>query len=74
MTHPKALKHWVRERVEIPVHYDAWMRGARTGLVTSVAPSGEHVHVKMDHPQVRHTVKVAVADLPFMKVLRLTRK
>ncbi len=72
--HHKALKHWVGERVEIPVHYDAWMRGAKFGLVTSVAPSGGHVHVKMDHPQIRRTVKVAAADLPHMKVLRLTRK
>jgi hypothetical protein len=35
-----------RDRVEIPAHTDAWMRGDRYGEVVQV--SGDHVKVLMD--------------------------
>ena len=45
-------------RIEIPVHYDLWMRGARTGTV--VAHRRNHWLVRMDHPQVGQPAKVKV--------------
>jgi len=55
-------------RIEIPVHYDLWMRGARTGHITSVTKDGTWV-VKMEHWQVKRRVRVPPADQPYCKVL-----
>lgn len=59
------------QRVEIPVHYDMWMRGARFGVVRSFH-RGEpgisaYVKVKLDHPQARKQLKVWRLDWPYMK-------
>jgi hypothetical protein len=59
----------VGKRVEIPVHYDTWARGARFGRVISVGPNARYVRVKMDHPQVRQHLKVWRIDFDYMKVL-----
>jgi hypothetical protein len=60
-------------RVEIPVHYDLWMRGARFGLVTSFRRGkpgqSDYVTVKMDHPQVRRCLKLWRLDWDYAKVL-----
>lgn len=34
------MGYWIGRRVEIPAYFDAWMRGARYGVVVSVAPNG----------------------------------
>lgn len=55
-------------RVEIPVHFDLWMLGARTGLLHSTTKDGTWL-IRMDHPSVRRLVRVSPADQPFCKVL-----
>ena len=59
----------LNKRVEIPVHYDYWMRGARFGVVSSVGKDGEFVRVKLDHPQVKRPLKVWRIDFDYMRVL-----
>jgi hypothetical protein len=63
----------IGSRVEIPVHYDMWMRGARCGVVTSFrngsAGTSDYVTVKLDHWQVKKQLKVWRMDWPYMKVL-----
>ncbi|MDE2020565.1 MAG: hypothetical protein KGJ13_09540 [Patescibacteria group bacterium] len=59
----------VGKRVEIPVHYDMWMRGARFGEVQSVGKDGAFVKVKLDHPQARKQLKVWRLDFDYMRVL-----
>lgn len=51
----------VGKRVELHPACDLWMRGARFGTVAS--HSQHFVKVDMDHPQVRHPVRVAPALL-----------
>lgn len=69
----KQAKRLVGKRVEIPVHHDMWMRGARTGVITSVGKGkpgvSAFVRVKMDHPQVRRRVRVWAIDWEYMKLL-----
>jgi len=55
-------------RIEIPVHFDLWMRGARFGVITRTTRAGVWL-VRMDHPQVRRLVRIAPADQAFCKVL-----
>lgn len=60
-------------RIEIPVHYDMWMRGARTGTVTTFRRGklgqSDYVTVRMDHPQVRKLLKVWAPDWGYTKIL-----
>ena len=60
-------------RIEIPVHYDMWMRGARFGTVTAYRNGkpglSACVLVRMDHPQVRRSLKVWAPDWDYVKVL-----
>jgi hypothetical protein len=62
------LLDMVGKRVEIPVHFDLWMRGARTGTVCWVWNDGS-LAVRMDHRQVRRRLKVPYDDVQYMKVL-----
>lgn len=48
-------------RVEIPVHYDLWMRGARYGTVVSS---------NKDFIKVRRLVKIPRADFEYLKEVR----
>ena len=48
-------------RIEIPVHYDLWMRGARFGTISKIGR--KHYHIKMDHPEVRCVVKIPHNEL-----------
>ena len=61
----------IGQRIEIPVHYDLWMRGARFGVVTSFragcAGQSDCVLVKMDHPQVKKRLKLWRLDWDFAK-------
>lgn len=51
----------VGQRVELHPACDLWMRGARFGTVVKVGR--KHVHVRMDHAQVRRPVRVAPDNL-----------
>lgn len=59
-------------RVEIPTHYDYWMRGARFGVVTGWrkgAPGkSAYAIVKSEHPQVKRNIKLWKPDIPYAKV------
>jgi hypothetical protein len=57
-------------RIEIPVHYDLWMRGARFGDVRDYKKDGTWM-VKMDHPQVKRLVRIPPADQEFCKVISM---
>ena len=63
----KQARALVGKRVEIPVHYDMWMRGARFGVVTSHSVKLRCVRVKLDHPQARRLLRVWYADMDYMK-------
>ncbi len=71
-THAQA-QGLVGKRVEIPVHYDMWMRGARFGRVTGwrKGKPGKscYVMIKLDHPQARKAQKVWALDFDYLKVL-----
>jgi hypothetical protein len=62
----------IGKRIEIPVHYDAWMRGARFGLCTAVRKGkpglSDCVLVKLDHPQIRKRLKLWRMDIPYARV------
>ena len=63
----------IGKRVEIPVHYDMWMRGARFGTVTRYyrgkPGQSDFLYVRMDHPQVRRSLKLWRPDWPFARVV-----
>lgn len=63
----------IGKRIEIPVHYDLWMRGARTGVVTAFRHGklgmSDCLLVKMDHPQIKKRLKLWVLDWDYIKVL-----
>lgn len=63
----------IGKRIEIPVHYDLWMRGARFGTVTGFrngAPGkSAYVLVRMDHPQVKRSLKVWALDWAYVREL-----
>ena len=61
-------------RIELPVHYDWWMRGARYGVITSHrrarAGLSAYVYVKLDAlPTRAKRVKVWWPDLDYAKVI-----
>lgn len=55
-------------RIELPCHYDLWMRGARTGTVIMCDNAGTWI-VRLDHLQVRRLVHVPPADQPYCSIL-----
>jgi hypothetical protein len=67
-------KVWVGKRVEIPVHYDLWMRGARFGTVKQLRFHGAtedlcgsaYLTIELDHPQVKRRLKVWRSDWAYM--------
>jgi hypothetical protein len=63
----------VGQRIELPVHYDAWMQGARTGVITSIRRNrpglSDCAYVKMDHPGVGGRVKLWRLDWSYCKLL-----
>lgn len=71
---PKASKSdWIGERVKIPTHYDAWMRGARYGVVTAYragkAGQSAYLSVKMDHPGIKKPLKLWEPDWNYAEFL-----
>lgn len=63
----------VGARIEIPVHYNHWMRGARFGAVTAFRRGNpgcsDFMLVKMDHPSIKRRVRVGRLDWDYIKVL-----
>jgi hypothetical protein len=63
----------IGKRIQIPVHYDLWMQGARYGTVTGFRHSktpgtSDYVLVKMDHPQVKRRLKLWRMDWDYATV------
>jgi hypothetical protein len=71
MTKQKPFK--IGQRIEIPVHYDMWMRGARLGEITAFRNGSggysDHFLVKMDHPQVKRRLKLWALDWDYAKLV-----
>ena len=63
----------IGQRIEIPVHYDLWMQGARYGEVTSFRHGkngqSDYYLVKMDHSQVKRRLKLWRLDWPYAKTI-----
>jgi hypothetical protein len=59
----------IGKRVEIPPHYDLWMRGARYGTYMGLNRHMSRVRgfaigrVRMDHPQVKKLVNIPIDEL-----------
>ncbi len=60
------MNPWKTE-IEIPVHFDLWMRGATTGYIRSVRKDGTWM-VRMDNKRVRRLVPISPADQSFCKI------
>lgn len=59
-------------RIEIPVHYDMWMRGAKFGTVTQYrepTSRSAFVYVRMDHPSIKRRLKLWALDWEYIKYL-----
>lgn len=87
MAYPKErieqAKALIGKRIEMPVHYDCWMQGARHGTVVSLkwrpvfdstlkgyyAGNREvcGIKVRVDHPQVKKLKTVWMLDLDYVK-------
>ena len=66
------LQTCIGRRIEIPAHYDLWMRGARFGVITSFArgeaEQSDYVRVKIDHPQVKRRLKLWRLDWDYARL------
>ena len=60
-------------RIEIPAHYDLWMRGARFGVIRryhrGIAGAIDYVTVKMDNPRVKRLVRLPRSDWQYVRVV-----
>jgi hypothetical protein len=69
----REMNDYVGARIEIPVHYDTWMRGARFGRVTGrrrgKPGQSDYLMVKLEHPQAKRTLKLWSHDVPYAKVV-----
>lgn len=68
-TTPNSLN--VGDRIEIPVHFDVWVQGARHGVVSSIKHNmfGQLIfYVKMDNKRVKRRVKLLIAHLEYCKL------
>ena len=63
----------IGKRIEIPVHYDMWMRGARFGEITAFRHGkdgySDYFMVKLDHPQAHRRLKLWRIDWDYSKVI-----
>lgn len=58
------------DRIELPAHYDLWMRGARYGTVAALRLGKfPHYLVKADHPHVKRLVKLWRVDWDYARPL-----
>ena len=66
------LSTCIGRRVEIPVYFDLWMRGARFGIIKSYARGkpgeDDFIRVRMDHPRVKRLVKIPRGDWAFTRL------
>lgn len=64
----------IGQRVEIPVHYDLWMQGARFGEITAFRHGRDGKSdcyvIKMDHPQVKRRVRLWRLDWTYAKAVQ----
>lgn len=65
----KQARAFVGKRVQIPVHYTAWMMGARCGVVTSIGKDGAFVRVKLDNTNFRKLLKVWRIDFDCLQLV-----
>jgi hypothetical protein len=56
-------------RIEIPVHYDWWMRGARYGVVTSIDNNRGCAYVKLDAVPTTHRARIWRIDWEYCKLV-----
>jgi hypothetical protein len=67
------MKSLIGKRVEIPVHYDLWMQGARFGTITGRRQGKPGLSacllVRMDHPRVKRLAKVWAIDTDYIRIL-----
>jgi hypothetical protein len=68
------MKLQIGDRIEIPVHYDWWMRGARYGVVTSTRGGktgiAAYAYVKLDAlPTNARRLKVWAMDWSYCKLV-----
>lgn len=67
------LKTMLGQRIEIPVHYNMWMRGARFGVITQFRHGqpgqSDYVYVKLDHPQAKRRLKLWRPDWDYIKLV-----
>ena len=63
----------IGKRIEIPGHYDAWMRGARFGKVTAFRHGSpgqsDYLLIKMDHPGIKKRLKLWRLDWSYIKII-----
>lgn len=61
-------------RIEIPVHYDAWMRGARFGTIIGFRfgkpHQSDYLLIQMDHPQIRKFLKLWEPDWEYARIVK----
>ena len=66
------------DRIELPAHYDYWMRGARFGTVVkfkkafSPRPSDQAYDrflIKMDNPRIKRLVTLPSYDWEFARII-----
>lgn len=64
---------YIGKRIEIPVHYDLWMRGARYGVVTAYRNGkpgqSDYLLVRMDHLCIKKQVKLWRMDWKYSKLV-----
>lgn len=68
-TQAAKARNMLGRRVEIPVHYDMWARGARYGVVTSIGPDCEYVRVQLDMLPRSRRFKVWRLDFDYVRVI-----
>lgn len=58
-------------RIEIPVHYDMWMRGARFGEVRGFRHGkpgqSDYLLIRMDNPRIRRCLKLWRIDWEYAR-------
>lgn len=61
----------IGDKIEIPVHYDLWARGARFGTITAFRNGkdgqSDYFLVKIDHYQVKKSLKLWKLDWNYAK-------
>jgi hypothetical protein len=66
-------KSLIGAEIEIPVHYDLWMQGARFGKVTAFREgkggTSSYVLVKINHPRVHGRLKIWALDWDYIRIL-----